>query len=258
MQFGQGVEDPFEAIANTLEAIDRTATMVRDFGGADQVLVAWLGDHVEGFVSQGGANVWRTKLTLSEQIRATRRVMYYAVEQLAPWTNELVMAAVPGHHGAAQRIGRKCVTRYDDSHAVEALNAVAEAISMSGNRDFDHVHFLVPERDEISLAVEVGGITWGLVHGDKYRPGKHFEWWEQQAFHGGPVAGADILCAGHYHYLLVQEQGRKLFLQVPTLGTDGMWWSHQHGARPHPGIVVVPVADGEISAILPIRTEVTR
>lgn len=258
MQFGQGIEDPFEAIANTLEAIDRAAAMVRDLGGADQILVAWLGDHIEGFVSQGGANVWRTKLTLSEQIRATRRVMYYAVEQLAPWTNELIMAAVGGNHGEAQRIGGKGVTRYDDNHDVEALNAVAEAISMSGNQDFEHVHFLVPERDEISLAVEVGGIIWGLVHGDKYRPGKHFEWWEQQAFHGGPVAGADILCAGHYHYLLVEEQGRKLFLQVPTLGTDGMWWSHQHGARPHPGIVVVQVLDGEVNAIVPIRTEVTR
>lgn len=258
MQFGQGIEDPFEAIANTLEAIDRTADMAQDLGGADQILVAWLGDHVEGFVSQGGANVWRTKLTLSEQIRATRRVMYYAVERLAPWTNELIMAAVPGNHGEAQRIGGKGVTRYDDNHDVEALNAVAEAISLSSNPDFEHVHFLVPERDEISLAVEVGGITWGLVHGDKYRPGKHFEWWEQQAFHGGPVAGADILCGGHYHYLLVQEQGRKLFIQVPTLGTDGMWWSHQHGARPHPGIVVVPVVGGEVNAIVPIRTEVTR
>src|SRR5690606_35541507 len=117
MQFGQGVEDPFEAIANTLEAIDRTATMVRDFGGADQVLVAWLGDHVEGFVSQGGANVWRTKLTLSEQIRATRRVMYYAVEQLAPWINELVIAEVSGNVGKAQGIVGKGVARFVDKHA---------------------------------------------------------------------------------------------------------------------------------------------
>ena len=255
MQIGQvgASDDPFEAIKNTLEAIDQAAATAEDLGGADQILVAWLGDHVEGFVSQGGANSWRTKLTLSEQIRATRRVMYYAVERLAPWTNELTMAAVPGNHGEAQRIGGKGVTAYSDNHDVEALNAVAEAISMSGNPDFDHVHFLVPERDEISLAVEVGGITWGLVHGDKWRNGKQFDWWEQQTFHAGPVAGADVLCAGHWHTFIAMEEGRKTYLQVPTLGTDGMWWAHQHGARPNPGIVLVPVIDGEINAIVPIR-----
>ena len=253
MQIGQGVDDPFEAIRNTLEAIDQAVAVAADLGGAEQILVAWLGDHVEGFVSQGGANVWRTKLTLSEQIRATRRVMYYAVEQLAPWADELIMAAVPGNHGDAQRIGGKGVTTYTDNHDVEALNAVAEAISLSGNADFDHVHFLVPERDEISLAVEVGGIVWGLVHGDKWRNGKQFDWWEQQTFHGGPVAGADVLCCGHWHTFIAMEEGRKTFIQVPTLGTDGMWWAHQHGARPNPGIVLVPVVDGAINAIVPLR-----
>lgn len=253
MQFGQG-EDPYEAIENALRAIDTAAAMTQDLGGADQILIAWLGDHVEGFVSQGGANVWRTKLTLSEQIRATRRVMYHAVERFAPHTNELTMTAVPGNHGEAQRINGKGVTRYDDNHDVEALNAVAEAIGMSARKDLDHVHFVVPQQDQISLAVEMGGLTWGLVHGDKYRAGKQFDWWEEQAFHGMPVAGADILCAGHYHYLQVQEQGQKLFIQVPTLGTDGQWWAHQHGARPHPGIVLATVRCGAIDAILPIRS----
>ena len=257
MQIGQvgASDDPFEAIENTLEAIDRAAAMAEDLGGADQILVAWLGDHVEGFVSQGGANAWRTKLTLSEQIRAVRRIMYYAVERLARWCNELIMAAVPGNHGDAQRLAGKGVTTYSDNHDVEALNAVAEAISMSSSPDLNHVHFLVPERDEISLAVEVGGITWGLVHGDKWRNGKQFEWWEQQTFHDGPVAGADVLCCGHWHTFIAMEEGRKTFIQVPTLGTDGMWWAHQHGARPNPGIVLVPVADGEISAIVPIRVD---
>lgn len=252
MQFGQGVDDPFEAIENTLSAIDQAADKLEQLGGAEELLVAWLGDHIEGFVSQGGANTWRTKLTLSEQIRATRRVMYYAIERFYPLTNRLVMAAIGGNHGEAQRIAGKGVTRYDDNHDVEALNAVAEALSMAGT--YRDVEIYVPERDELSLAVEVGGLTWGLTHGDKYRAGKHFEWWEQQTFHGGPVASADVLLAGHYHYLLVHEQGRKLFIQVPTLGTDGMWWAHQHGARPHPGIVLATIENEEVGHVIPIRS----
>ena len=252
MQFGQGVDDPFEAIENTLSAIDKAADALADAGGARELLVAWLGDHVEGFVSQGGANTWRTKLTLSEQIRATRRVMFYAIERFHPLTDRLVMAAVGGNHGEAQRIAGKGVTRYDDNHDVEALNAVAEALSMSGT--YKDVEVYVPERDELSLSVEVGGVVWGLVHGDKYRAGKHFEWWEQQAFHAGPVAAATVLLAGHYHYLLVHEQGRRTFIQVPTLGTDGAWWAHQHGARPHPGLVLIAVEEGEVSHVQPVRS----
>lgn len=252
MQFGQGVDDPFEAIENTLSAIDKAADALADAGGARELLVAWLGDHVEGFVSQGGANTWRTKLTLSEQIRATRRVMFYAIERFHPLTDRLVMAAVGGNHGEAQRIAGKGVTRYDDNHDVEALNAVAEALSMSGS--YQDVEVYVPERDELSLAVKVGGVVWGLVHGDKYRAGKHFEWWEQQAFHAGPVAAASVLLAGHYHYLLVHEQGHRTFIQVPTLGTDGAWWAHKHGARPHPGIVLIAVKEGEVSHVQPVRS----
>ena len=237
--------------ANAVSVIDQ---FVADLQGTPtkEVLVAWLGDHGEGFVSQGGANTWRTKLTLSEQIRATRRVMFYAIERFHPLTDRLVMAAVGGNHGEAQRIAGKGVTRYDDNHDVEALNAVAEALSMSGT--YKDVEVYVPERDELSLSVEVGGVVWGLVHGDKYRAGKHFEWWEQQAFHAGPVAAATVLLAGHYHYLLVHEQGRRTFIQVPTLGTDGAWWAHQHGARPHPGLVLIAVEEGEVSHVQPVRS----
>lgn len=251
MQFGQGVDDPFEAIQNTLSAIDKAADELERRGGANELLVAWLGDHVEGFTSQGGKNTWRTRLTLSEQIRATRRVMYYAVERFHPLTERLVMAAIPGNHGRVENASGGS-TRVDDNHDVEALNAVSEALSMSAR--YRGVECLVPQEDQLSLAVKIDEITWGLVHGDKWRPGKHFEWWREQAFHGAPVAAADILAAGHYHYLLVHEQGVKLYIQVPTLGTDGVWWEHQHGSRPHPGLVLATTSEKGVTDIVPVRS----
>lgn len=250
MQFGQGVEDPYEAIENTLTAIDCAASELEARGGSEELLVAWLGDHVEGFTSQGGRNTWRTRLTLSEQIRATRRVMYYAVQRFLPLTNKLVMAAVPGNHGRVENASGGS-TRADDNHDVEALNAVAEALSMSD--EYRDVLCLVPEEDQISLSVKIGKLTWGLVHGDKWRPGKHYEWWREQVFHGGPTAGADALACGHWHHLLVHEQGTKMFIQVPTLGTDGTWWEHMHGARPNPGIILAITTGEEVTDVVPIR-----
>lgn len=252
-QFGQGVEDPGEAIDNAITALDGAAEDLERQGGAEELLIAWLGDHIEGFTSQGGKNSWRTKLTLNEQIRVTRRVMMYAIERFEPLCGRLVVAAIPGNHGRVES-PNGVSTRYDDNFDTEALVAVAEALEMS--EKFRHVETYVPEDDHVSLAITVGGLTWGLVHGDRWRRDKHWSWWEQQAFHNAPVAGADILLGGHWHTLKIEEQGNKTFIQVPTLGTDGAYWAHAHGSRPNPGIVLVAVpAPGVLGAITPIRSE---
>lgn len=252
MQFGQGVDDPFEAIENAVTAIDAAAKELEANGGADELLIAWLGDHIEGFTSQGGKNTWRTRLTLNEQIRVTRRIMFYAIEKFHQLTHRLVVAAIPGNHGRVETPNGN-TTRYDDNFDTEALVAVAEALELSQN--YTDVETYVPELDHLSLAVKVGGVTWGLVHGDKWRRDKHWTWWEQQSFHGGPTAGADVLLCGHWHTLRVEEQGIKSFIQVPTLGTDGSYWAHGHGSRPNPGLILVPVRNGAVSGVLPIRSE---
>lgn len=252
MQIGQiGPDgDPFEAIENSLRAIDQAADEIERQGGAEEILVAWLGDHIEGFVSQGGKNSWRTRLTLTEQIRATRRIMYYAIEVLEPLCHRLVMAAVPGNHGRVEA-GNGTGTRADDNHDTDALVAVAEALELTGDRT--GVETYVPEVDQISLAVTVGGLTWGLVHGDKWRRGGQFNWWREQTFHNGPTAAADVLCGGHWHHLLVMEEGGKTFIQVPTLGTDGAYWQNLHGNRPNPGVVLALTDGDTLTSVLPIR-----
>lgn len=251
-QFGKGLADPHEAIAHALNSIDAAADQLIRDGGAEEILVAWLGDHVEGFTSQGGANVWRTKLTMSEQIRATRRIMLYALDRFYPLCDRLVMAAIPGNHGEPQRFSGNGLTTYDDNHDVEALNAVADAAELS--EKYPRAEFYVPEVDHLSLVVKVGGIKWGLVHGHQWRtPGKHFDWWARQTFGGMPLAGADVLLCGHYHHLLVQEEGHKFFIQTPALETESQWWAHRAGTRGNPGLVLAYTDGKEVSNVQPVR-----
>lgn len=254
-QFGKGLEDPYEAIEYALSVIDQTAESIASKGRQSEILVAWLGDHIEGFVSQGGANIWRTRLTLTDQIRATRRVMMYALEAFAPLCDRLIMAAVPGNHGQTHRPNGKGITRYDDNHDTECLVAVADAVSLAEGDAFAHVTFLIPEEDHLSLTVKVGGLNWGLVHGDKWRAGKHFDWWGKQAFGGMPLAAADVLACGHWHHLHIEEQGNKLFIQVPALETESMWFSHLSGIQGNPGLVVVHMHDGAVISIEPVRVK---
>lgn len=45
--------------------------------------LTFLGDCMEGFVSQRVKNAWRTELTLTEQLRLTRRLMLHAIDSFA-------------------------------------------------------------------------------------------------------------------------------------------------------------------------------
>lgn len=256
MQFGKADGDgPEGALKRALAYIDQAGEnlkALRKRYPIGHIHVAWLGDHIEGFVSQGGANTWRTQLTLNEQIRLTRRVMLYAVETFAPLSNKVTMAAVPGNHGEPQRFNGKGVTRYDDSHDTEALVAVADACKMN-EKVFGHVEFYVPEPDEMTVVLEMADTVVGHVHGHQFRPGKHMQWWQGQTFGGSPLGDAQLLLAGHLHHFHVDTSGPRTFLQVPALEGASTWWRHATGERGNPGAVVLVIEGGLIKTIEVLR-----
>ena len=256
MQFGKIDGDGAEgALKRTVECIDKAVeeclTTLGD-RNISHVHVAWLGDHVEGFVSQGGANVWRTNLTMSEQIRLTRRVMLYAMEQFAPYVRRLTMAAVPGNHGEPQRFNGKGVTRYDDSHDTESLIAVSDAAQLN-KEAFGHVEFYVPQTDEMTVVLDVAGTRVGHAHGHQWRPTKHFDWWEGQAFGKSPLRDADILLAGHLHHLHVEENGGRTYVGVPALEDESTWWRHSTGIGGNPGIFTMLTQAGRVLEMKVVR-----
>ncbi|GAC1379504.1 MAG: hypothetical protein NVSMB4_08760 [Acidimicrobiales bacterium] len=210
------------------------------------VHLALLGDCVEGFTSQGGANAWRTVLTMTEQIRLFRRIILHAVELLAPVTDTLTIAAVPGNHGETVRFAGKGITRYDDSHDTESLHAVADALALNPAA-YGHVRCYTPAKDELTVTLDVAGTKIGHAHGHSWRNGKQFEWWSGQSFGDHQVGQADLLLAGHNHHLLVEQQSRRTFVQVPALESESTWWRHRTGQSGKPGIVTLTTRDGSIT-----------
>ncbi|WP_031513752.1 hypothetical protein [Streptomyces sp. NRRL F-5123] len=250
MQFGKLDGDgPAGTLQRTIECLDQAAELLAlyrlrfDIG---HVHVAWLGDHIEGFVSQGGANTWRTQLTLTEQIRLTRRVMLHALLLFAPLCERLTMAAVPGNHGEAVRLMGKGLTRYDDSHDTESLIAVKDASDLHPER-FGHVEFYVPDTDELTVVVDCSGTVVAHAHGHQFRPGKHFEWWKGQAFgRSSAMHQADVLLAGHLHHEFVEADGPRTFIQVPSMESESTWWRHAKGAEGAPGLIVAVTSKGRV------------
>ena len=252
MQFGKMDGDgPEGTVLRTMDVIAKIAIAIhrlKEQYPIGHIFVVWLGDHVEGFVSQGGANVWRTQLTLNEQIRLTRRVMFKMLEAVAPLAPRITMGAVPGNHGEAQRFNGKGITRYDDSHDTEALIAVAEAASLAPEK-FGHVEFVVPDNDELTIVHEVANTVILAAHGHAHNHGKHFDWWKGQAFHNPMAYAASVLIEGHGHHEFIDTDGYKTYVQVPALESISMWWKHKTGTIGAPGAFIGLVKDG----LMPVK-----
>lgn len=230
----------------TEELLERSIRLVSAAAPREHVPhihLALLGDCLEGMVSQGGRNRWRTTLTLTEQVRILRRLILKFVEMLAPLCDRLTIVSVPGNHDEAS--SRDMVTRIDDSWAVEALNMVSDALEY--NPAFSHVECYVPGPDEQGVVMEVGGTLVAHVHGHTIRPGKHFQWWAGQSFGERDIGQATLLLQGHMHHFQLSENGRRKWICVPALEQTSVWWEHQTGTPGAPGIISFDLKDGRIS-----------
>lgn len=236
-----GTVDRF--LAKTDAAVARLKARRREGYSIGPVYLAWLGDCIEGFQSQGGRLAWRNTLTLTEQVRLYRRMLLHQVEQFAPLTDRLVIASVPGNHDEAVRTGDKMSTRYDDSWAIEGAAAVHDALRLNPDA-YGHVTLVVPPRDELTLTLDVCGTAVGLAHGHQFRGGWE-KWWAGQAHGRQPIGDADLLLAGHLHHWVSQDTGGgKTFIQVPALDGGSTWFRHGNGEEARAGMVTLVVGEG--------------
>lgn len=238
-------------VDRTIMGIDGAAALYkaqRKPLGLGPIHLAFLGDCVEGFTSQGGANAWRTRLTMTEQIRLLRRIMLHAVQTFAPLTDSLTVIAVPGNHGETIRFAGKGITRYDDSHDTESLHAVADALAQNPAA-YGHVRCFTPAEDELTVTLEVAGTRVAHAHGHSWRSGQHFRWWEGQAFGGHQPGEADVLLAGHLHHLNIEQSGKRTFIQVPALESESTWFRHKTGQTGAPGVLTCRLLNGAVANI---------
>jgi predicted phosphodiesterase len=233
---GDGVE------GTVARFLDKTADAVARYKALKKpgpIYLTHLGDCIEGMVSQGGANQWRTTLTVTEQVRLYRRLLIEQVKAFSSVTDRLVVAGIPGNHDEANRP----LHTYGDSWAIDALAAVKDALDLAGN--YDHVTVVAPARDELTLTLDMAGTIVGLAHGHQWRAGQHVTWWAKQAHGRQPIGDAHLLLSGHLHHLRVEQTGSdKTFIQAPAIESGSQWWKHRTGEWGQPGIVTAVVGGG--------------
>jgi hypothetical protein len=214
-------------------------------GHTRRLVLPWLGDCIEGIVSQGGRLATRLDVSVTEQVRIYRRLMLHQIATLAPYAEHVIIPVVPGNHDETTR---QFATDTLDSWAIEGASAVQDALVLSGK--YPHVTFLYPQPEELVVTLNVGtderpwllAFTHGHLAGSQVRS---LEWWKAQAFgrqHGG---AADMLFSAHFHNLRMQMAGGgRTWIQIPSLDGGSNWFRRTRGEDETAGMVSVWVTPG--------------
>lgn len=224
----------YAAAAARLRMLRRMGTQI------GPIYLLALGDLIEGCADHYPAQTFLTEYDKRTQVKLARRLWLKGVETFAPLTERLVCAAVPGNHGENRQNGRAYTTTGDNAD-IEVVEQAAEVIAAVPH--FAHVSSVIPG-DDLTLTLDIAGTVVGLAHGHQAKRGatpqqRVREWWKGQAFGMQPVGDATVLLTGHYHHLVLTEDGPRTHIQVPTMDSGSDWWVNATGMVSRPAAVTL-------------------
>jgi len=255
---GGGVERQIQKIAELTESVpQRLADLRRSGCDIGHVVIAGLGDLMEGTCGHYPAQQFRIELDRREQLKIVRRGIRDIIMATAPYTEKMTVTAVGGNHGENRGLNGKAFTTTGDNDDVAIFEQIAEIFAANPDT-YGHVGFRLP-LERLTVSLSLSGHIVAFTHGHLSKPGANaaqavWNWWKDQTLgraHPG-VADADILITGHYHHLNVKEQeGRAVFI-CPSLTPVGEYFQDQYGVRTREGtlsMVIAPDGWGELHLI---------
>ena len=255
---GGGVERQVQKIAELTESVpQRLADLRRSGCDIGHVVIAGLGDLMEGTCGHYPAQQFRIELDRREQLKIVRRGIRDIIMATAPYAEKMTVTAVGGNHGENRGLNGKAFTTTGDNDDVAIFEQIAEIFAANPDA-YGHVGFRLP-LERLTVSLSLSGHIVAFTHGHLSKPGANaaqavWNWWKDQTLgraHPG-VADADILITGHYHHLNVTEQeGRAVFI-CPSLTPVGEYFQDAYGVRTREGtlsMVIAPDGWGELHLI---------
>lgn len=192
------------------------------------------GDCIEGIVSQGGRNHWRTDLTVTEQRAVFERLLYETVAEFARFHVPVHVSVVNGNHDQATRQQN---TRPGDGWATSAADSLRNGLRLNPDA-FGHVTVHTPEPERGYMTLRVLDTVYTIVHGHQWRRGQAMKWWAEQAFHGQNPGAAHVLVHGHEHVWVVETTSDRVRICSPTFDGGSNYFRELHGANSRRGGLV--------------------
>ena len=219
------------------------------------VVIASLGDHVEGGTSQSGRlrGQAASDFGVTQQVRLARRLLLARIKAaVSTGAEEVIVAVVNGNHDEESRqVALDAQDGWNVDIAAAAQDACAE------NPELSHVTFRYPEANAQTLAVNVRGTMLGLFHGHQVR-GDVVKYLSQQSLGQTALSGADVFLSGHFHHLQVRDIGPRLWLQALSLDPGSDWFRDSAGMDSHAGLLTLTIGAGfnprqDISVVAAVR-----
>lgn len=241
---GHGVQG---TVDHWLAAIPQMTALLRK-ERPETLVFANLGDLIENCDGHFAMQTFRTTLDLREQMRLARWMTMQALKAWAPHVDRVVCPAVPGNHGEVRKNG-KAFTTFSDNYDLAIWEGVAEAVTEG---PWDHITFIEPRTDDLTLTLDIEGQIVGFAHGHQMRRGgalpqqKFLSWFDGQARGRTPIADCDIVVSAHYHHLQVAHfGGGRTWMQSPSIEGGSAWFRQATGESSPPGVLTFAVdADG--------------
>jgi hypothetical protein len=245
---GGGTEGTVTRWMDAVESIKRYAEELRSAGyGVPQLALLGTGDLHEQVCGFYPGQLFQIDLNKRDQMKVVRRMVAYAVRELAPLFDDVLLTAVGGNHGQASRPMGKQLTDPGDNDDVAVFEVVQEVIE--GRDDFDHVRFQLPN-DATDICVDIAGVPVALAHGHQFTSGgklvqaKALEWWKNQTFGLQNTADARILVSSHFHHYSCIVHGARTHFQTPALDGGSRWFRDMFGSDAPAGVLAFRVDAG--------------
>lgn len=237
-------------IDRVLAEVERQVGRQRDLK-AERVVLPWMGDCIEGIVSQGGKIQGRIDLTITEQVRIFRRLVSAQIKAFLPYSEQILVVGIPGNHDETTR---DLFTVGSDSWSLEAISAVQDGIKENPELQ-NRVEFLFPSRDSLDVTVDQDDVRVTMVHGHQFPNRAEYwrVWWEGQAAARLLPGDADVLIAAHRHHLAVQDfAGGRVFIQIPAMDGGSRWFDNRRGGNVPSRSISFLLEDGRIRNLDPV------
>lgn len=219
-----------------------SVTKALDTGPRAGIHLAFLGDLIEGQVSQHGKNIAGMDLTLTEQLRVARHLVLWTIQRAIETAPRVIVSATAGNHGETTRVQNRPFT---DSHDLDIINAVQQAVELTDLNDY--VEFMYPSEGTAHVTYAVGDTVFTCAHGHLFK-GKMQgaeRWWAGMTINGHPPGAAHILLAGHFHSMQVSNHtADKWIMFGPSLERHSTWFREKTGATARSGVLAFDTEDG--------------
>ncbi len=238
---GLGTDKTVQRILDlTEESIRRYKELKKMGRPLSKVVIALLGDHVEGIVSQGGRlqAPYSSDIGLTEQIKISRQILFTQVKAFAEICPEVVVAVVNGNH---DEVTRQNVVDPAEGWNTEIARSVADICSQ--NSVLSEVKFRFPSSGHQTLALNVNGTMLGLFHGHQMKSGGALKYISGQAAGCTPIGTCDVWLSGHYHHFRAEDIGTRFWAQCPTLDSGSPWFRDRTGLESSPGILTMVIGE---------------